>query len=582
MATDNNMTQDEHTSNRTSLGLVLQYFVEKALKVNNIDFLPNFAYYPTFIKPDIVIPDKDPKYSIHVTATGTDASFRMKKWRYIDEIFQMRSIWKDQFCSINVLFGPVAGYQVGDRKLMSCLFDEEIVTDTLLNGVFAYQAALQAIKDAPHLKVADLVGNLIKVKQISEFIKSLGDSIKSIISMNNKSKVSRRTANELSSYLSKREALLKRSPPLVKSAYWKRSLLRLLAIRPDFCKPIFDLTTGEKLQRDLPIGFVTEAMRAKLISLRDGVGGNVYVSTIDEVGISVQDGLDINLLNQLRASVHSDPRRKYELEDLWDGGSRARDAIDEVRLAFIAGIKPLEQLIALSIRHGGSTTIPHHRAHVIDVLTSAVGISQNLLNELYQGPSLGITDPVRNMVPRTELAMLALKVGKLDPDEVAQFVLAPLLKMLNEVNWDDSEKLIERYLSLRAYNLTKGGSVDPLEAYVQSALSAAGWTVEKPAIVSKHPLVGSIKTVFSAVGKKDNKQIVLKCLFGDTGADHKAEEMEARIRLVKLTAEKDVEIHTVFVADGKWNNNNIQSLVLGGWDHVIGVSHLDGLLKKIG
>ena len=103
------MSTDEHTSDRTSLGYVLQHLVEDGLNLNSVDFEANCDYYKGFIKPDVLIPGNPPKYSVHVTATGADNSFQMKKWRYVDEVLQMRSVWKNDFLSIST------GYENGVR-----------------------------------------------------------------------------------------------------------------------------------------------------------------------------------------------------------------------------------------------------------------------------------------------------------------------------------------------------------------------------------------------------------------------------------------------------------------------------------
>jgi hypothetical protein len=102
------MPTEEHTAARTSLGLVLQHLVEDALAEQGISFKANVGYHSGFIKPDVLVPGNPPKFSVHVTATGPDDSFRMKKWRYIDEVLQMRSVWGNKFVAINVLFRGAA------------------------------------------------------------------------------------------------------------------------------------------------------------------------------------------------------------------------------------------------------------------------------------------------------------------------------------------------------------------------------------------------------------------------------------------------------------------------------------------
>jgi hypothetical protein len=186
------------------------------------------------------------------------------------------------------------------------------------------------------------------------------------------------------------------------------------------------------------------------------------------------------------------------------------------------------------------------------------------------------------MVPRTNIATQAIATGKIDTKIVAQSIVESIRTEINAVDWTATQDLVRRYLALRVYNLTKGSSIDPLEEYVAAILEQADWTITEPKIVTKHPMVGKLTTVFSVVAVKGDHRLILKCLFGDTGADHKAEEMEARMRMVRVEPNADFSnTHTIFIADGKWSANNITSLVLGGWDHVVSVAEFQPLLESL-
>jgi hypothetical protein len=558
--------------------------VEDALREQGISFAPNVGYHAEFIKPDVLIPGKPPKFSVHVTATGADDSFRMKKWRYIDEVLQMRSVWGNRFVAINVLFGPISGYQAGDRLLMKRIFDAEIAVHDFDSADVAFKKALAAVAAAsPGDKSRDIATAVVLDPSGKKTVRQLGKVLKKILDSSPKSVAPKAACDILGRFLKERDTYLKAHPPVASgNAAWKRSALRFLAVAPKHWATLHGLAGKEVDASSLDPRLVQEALSAQLVKIREGVGGIRVLSLSAELTLSIRAGLSLSFLESVKKAAHADPRRKYELEDLWDGGIRARAAVSEVAGAIGKGRPQLIALVSRSIEKGGSPKVAHHRAHVLDVILAATGLSQNQLQDRYPGPGVGVTDPVRNMVPRTELALQVLKTGKLDPIAAATAIVKSIRSELDAVKWSDTSGLSESYLSLRVFNLTKGSSIDPLEEYVSAELIRNRWKVGEPAIVSSNPIVGKVKTIFSAVASKKGRVIVLKCLFGDTGADHKAEEMEARMRMLRLDPPPGVELTTVFVADGKWNSSNLRCLVLGGWDHVVDVAEFPKLLRSLG
>ena len=578
------MGNEEHTSDRTSLGYVLQHLVEDGLKLHGIKFDSNCDYYKSFIKPDVLIPGNPPQYSIHVTATGADNSFQMKKWRYVDEVLQMRSVWEDNFLSINVLFGPTIGYRDGDIALLKSLFDREVVVETLNGGSAVFEMAIEALggndSGKKSREIADDLMNNVVVRTVVGLI---GKAVKKIVASGATTNALKDSCTGLSGFLHEREKYIKKAPPIIAGkAFWKRTLLRFLAVTPDYWPQLFKLTTGEVNLTKLDARLVREASRAKLTTIREGATGIQFVALSEEASITIKAGLTLDLVESVGKSVYADPRRRLELLDLWDDGVRARLAVEEVAEALSSGHTHLTKLLSQSIHGGGSDLIPHHRAHVIDVILAAIDFSQNQLQARYSGPEVGVKNPIPNMVPRTDIATQAIAAGKIDTKMVARSIVESVETEINAVDWTATQDLAGRYLALRIYNLTKGSSINPLEEYVAAILQQAGWTLAEPKIVTKHPMVGKLTTVFSVVAMKGNHRLILKCLFGDTGADHKAEEMEARMRMVRVEPNADFSnTHTIFIADGKWSANNITSLVLGGWDHVVSVAEFQPLLESL-
>ena len=101
---------DAHTSQSTQLGYCLQDFVALCLSETDLGYqiTENAAYTKHVIKPDILLGDLEtPPCSIHVTASDSRDSFRMKKWRYVCELFQIKK--QSQLFLLNQLI-PVFFY----------------------------------------------------------------------------------------------------------------------------------------------------------------------------------------------------------------------------------------------------------------------------------------------------------------------------------------------------------------------------------------------------------------------------------------------------------------------------------------
>ena len=578
------MSTDEHTSDRTSLGYVLQHLVEDGLNLNSVDFEANCDYYKGFIKPDVLIPGNPPKYSVHVTATGADNSFQMKKWRYVDEVLQMRSVWKNDFLSINVLFGPTAGYRDGDITLLQSLFDREVVVESIVDGDTVFALAVEALSlNGTGKKSREIADDLMLNPVVKKVVRKIGKAVKETILSGDATGATGTSCKKLADFLVERELYLKLSPPqVVDKAFWKRTLLRFLAVTPSYWPQLFQLTTSEVNVAKIDRRLIREASRAKLLKIRESATGMQFVTLSDEAGVTIKAGLSIDLVERVGRAVYKDSRRRFELADLWDDGVRAKTAIEEVAGAVSKGGDALVSLLANSIECGGTPNVPHHRAHVLDVILASIDFSQNQLQSRYSGPEVGVKNPIPNMVPRTEIATQAIAAGKINTTLVAQSIIDSVEKELEAVNWGDILDLIRRYISLRVYNLTKGSSIDPLEEYIASVLLGEQWVLVPPKIVTKHPMVGKVTTIFSFVAVKGEKRLILKCLFGDTGADHKAEEMEARMRMVRVEENSDFSnTKTIFIADGNWHKNKMQSLVLGGWDYIVSVADFPALLASI-
>lgn len=569
-----------HTSERTSVGYVLQLLTDEALRRAKKKFVPNAKYHENFIMPDALIPGIPPEFSVHVTCTGGDDSFRMKRWRYVDEVLQMRSVYGNTFVAINVMFGPLLGYRVRDRELVRRLFDTEIVVEDLPNGLHLYGAVVAAVGNSkPGQKSREIADQVLIERKISNTIDSLAAAMDSILKAMPTCRHSTSDVEPLVSYLMCRKRGLPKVPGTPGHAFWKRSLLRFLAVNPDQWPIIFGIKGRRESVDSISPELLSRGKQAKLLVEKKGLLAKIALP--GEIEVTIDSGLTLPFLKDLETRVANDPRRQYELSDLWDDGARAQSAIREFVKAVTSGRRALSRMIEHSLLHGGSPKLAHHRAHVLDIVIVVLGASQTRLQDGYAGPEIGVKNPIQNLIPRTEIALQAIAKDSGIAGRIADALTNQIWEDLEKVDLSDVQALSQLYIDYRIYCLTKGSSIDPLETFVEESCTVNGWSQASPGIECVHPIVGKTKTVFSAAATKGSKRLLVKCLFGDTGADHKAEEMEARMRIIRTCANPWQNAHCIFVADGKWSPGHVTALRLGGWDDVIAVSEFNDCVAEL-
>jgi hypothetical protein len=80
--------------------------------------------------------------------------------------------------------------------------------------------------------------------------------------------------------------------------------------------------------------------------------------------------------------------------------------------------------------------------------------------------------------------------------------------------------------------------------------------------------------------------VLLKCLFGDTGAEHKAEEMAGRLLLLPFRLRQNAVEHRppaatpLFIPEGDWSGPQMDLLAWAGWD-VVGLEDLPAYLGEL-
>ena len=573
---DSNHSTPSSISSSTVLGYMLQGIVEKSLDTKKCSYRSNVHYNPLFIRPDVFVGDP-PTRSIHVTCSRGDNSLSMKRWRYVDEIFQVKSIYGNDCITINVMFGPKSELLDNDIALMNGLFDINVYVGDLDGGSSIHRESERLALKGESAAVG--LDKVVKKGIHRKLLSLLGAELSAHIYGKRKSNWPERMTNDLVAYTDKRLKVADTYNHPPHKAAWKRTLLRLLCMPKHIAEKVLALDMAAISDGKDGDYWISRLKHLKLIRQRAGLIKKIEPT--DELLDTLADGLDISTFLALFDRVTEDDRRKNELLDLHDAGERATASCHEFLEILRGGEKPLQKALSYSARFGGTASIEHHRAHLYDILICMLSLSQNRLQQSLPKISFGVRDPIRNMVPRTNIWTQAVLK---DPGVVEVIAKETVKKHYEALSTSaiSLPELVDKYIEYRCYCISKGSSIDPAEEIVnnyfqQSSIHPTG----SCSITVDDPIVGKLTTRFSYSGETvDGRKIILKCLFGDTGADHKAEEMEARIRSIKLSAEHS-EVIAIFLADGFWSENNIKSLLAGGYDYIAHFNSISDVLESI-
>lgn len=126
-----NLTQGQSIK----LGKVIERIIAPMLRQNGYAFTNSEEYENLLTRPDyIILEGARPIASLAVTATSTSQAWRMKRWRYIDEIAQLKSFYGEDFLAINVLYADMSLFQESERAITDAFFDVSILAVELEHG----------------------------------------------------------------------------------------------------------------------------------------------------------------------------------------------------------------------------------------------------------------------------------------------------------------------------------------------------------------------------------------------------------------------------------------------------------------
>ena len=255
----------------------------------------------------------------------------------------------------------------------------------------------------------------------------------------------------------------------------------------------------------------------------------------------------------------------------------------------------LKEMISDNIFGRDALSTEHCRNWVIDVATRCLGISQNNLSRVMYTDFRNVAalgDPVSHIAPNT-----ARFRGLGDEAKVAYaddvFEAIELMRQRLQVDWGGliADEVDEAYLSLRILGAMRLRQLDALPLMAEAIANSLGLVLTKVRVTSvlsdlaDESAVGRFELFEIASDASDTPRILINLVATEGNPRDKAKEWGAR-RLATLYRQVDGNVlsseygHAVFVLDGTWDQSDVTRLFRSGWDRVIRMGELEGVLRE--
>jgi hypothetical protein len=552
---------DQQTSAATRLGYCLQGFVTRCLRRAGIrdPIRENFAYRQGVIRPDLLIGPVDaPRGSVHVTSSDRRNSFQMKKWRYVCELFQLKS-----FCpavhSVNLFWGTPALYQPGDVALLRLLFDStiDLRDDPEARRIYD-EAKRRCVREQPNALAAELFESAD-----AAFARTLAEAVAAVL----------RTPAREANRLLWQEAATRRPGvnrlPDGRRSRWLPLLLRALLLNDDELASLKTFCSGKGEPPPL-------AVELGVVVPETGIVPGWFVDPGFR-GACLSGRVEL-----FRSDALTHARRAPLLREARD--ARTAEWIPPLYRLLTEG--PSAAAARAMLRLGDE----HPRLVVIDGLVGRFDVSVNSLEPYWDHAScpIPVRNPVVNLANRTPHVAAALAPG--NRERLTRGILH-LWRQLHD--WkpgpartlDEFRQAIQRY---RRKCLFQQKLLEVAPFAVRRTFAALGWEEQgKQRFTFRSSQDGvAVACEFEFTFQRDGQRVLLRSLYGDTGADHKAEENAGKLFLLPFElrdgrfVSRAVQGTPVFVPEGKWSPEQLDLLASAGWQ-VVGLEDLPAFLAGV-
>jgi hypothetical protein len=547
--------QDEATARATRLGYCLQGVVARCLRAARLgaEIHEDHAYAEGVIRPDVLVgPPAAPRVSVHVTSSDSRDSFRMKRWRYVCELFQLKS-FRPAVHATNVFWGTPELYQPADVAFLGLLFDSTIDLRADPEAHRLYGVAQERSAAEPPALVAE------------ELFRGASARFRNAFTAVRRALATPPKAQHNPLWTAPRRRGTNRLLDGRRTG-WVRLLLRCLLLTEAEMAALKAHAAGRSEPPNL-------AVELGIVQCQVGIVSAWFVPPAFRLALAA------GLVDSFRRAVLADARAARLAGEARDAGTAAWVGPVHRLLRGPPSLESAERLL-----HLGDD---HPRLVALDGLLAAYGVSANSLESRWDEATCptGVKNPVANLLSRTELVRRCFLPG--GRDALARGVLH-LWRQLEEWRQFEFRPEAEFRAAVAGYRrrcLFGQKMIRPAPFAARALFCEHGWEdggkARFPFCTRRQGC--AVATEFEYTYTKAGRRVLLKCLFGDSGAQHKAEEMAGRLLLLPFRLlEGGVEHRPpaatpLFIPEGEWPGPQLDLLASAGWE-VVGLEGLPAYL----
>jgi hypothetical protein len=579
-----------NTQIKIRYGLILQAVLAQALRNAGYSFAETPNYDANSEVPDFLIPDaENPKFMVEVHQTEARNSFQMKTLRAFTAVAEAKAFFGANVVSVNVLFGnPDKELPAANLQAMCGIFDINIILRS--DATPEDRIDLQALETAA-LEMAKSVSVTTSsaAAQLSVLypaaVAAMGRVLNlALISGSIKKDLSPMWESELA-----RRAALGDSPDLGDSTFYKKNMVRSLF----FTDSDFAAIATSDSPNDWPESAKKQAVLTGIADIVEEIDGDYLI--VDPEFLAFTTHADTPQLRQMCSDVlvASAAMRSF-FEDIRDGERRQR--MSGIFLESLGeGIEKFEDDFRTCFENGDFSDIEHARCWLADLAPLCVNKSHNYFNnKMKDHPdyTLRLGNPCNNITIRSP--RLGRDVAAL---EVFQHVFFQVFR--SELDQGGAGagadisvgKLSDRLLKLRMVGAMRLQFLEPLQLMTRTIANACGLAVEDSKLTTVLSDFGGVAEVgafdFREISNPATGQTVLfNAIAAEGNPRDKAKEWGARM-LARLYRHDDGVVKSVddilgiFVIDGIWAQSDVTRLYRCGWNLVIRMGDLEGMLKEV-
>ncbi len=537
-------------------------------------------------RADFVFSTAEHIYVFQVTNTRQPETFIKKRWRYIEQICQVKSIMGPDVICVSVVFGFLQDLQTAERIMAESIFDAVIWCQEILNSNDAegeIEKYIVQVKRSPNVK-----GMAIQFNHIGSLVDRIKDLLSSVIINKNANTQSSLFwpvwEYENKTYPNRRTRLKVDDDFDISKSYLRRTFFKLACLPNNLVKQL--LETASSVGNWPP---ELEAMADYIgIGYQRAIGSR-YRLNDKEIIPTINRGYNINMHKDLINGLIKHGKYKFLIRDIQSPEHLRYSAQVTIPILEELNENKFSFLLFNTFKNPNLHGVISERVWPLDVLLSVISVSASEINRRYINiyGHLGVSNPVKNFIVRTEQALSSFK----DEDRLKEFAdkLAKLcISLLPEIIPDIEDIVIKMRLS-RLESLFLQPYVNPTTQLFEQRISQYEWTFELSNLPSALGIVnvpGRMKKVedLYICTRSNNKRLVKVISAYEEGVGHKSIEMSGRRRMLNFTKQgsqlvRSLMPETHFIWEGVWNSNHLKTLHLAGWDQIYDIWDLESRWK---